>query len=129
MNLGLLASPAKAARKVWASLFFNKVKKEVLPKVEKEDGIDEAKTEHLLRRLHETSSGRPKPVKIFYADYCFILIVFLIPPQLPQVAFGVGEASTFKLYHPSNDTSSYGKSLERWEKNIKKCGITTRIIK
>ncbi|KAG6431659.1 hypothetical protein SASPL_109741 [Salvia splendens] len=104
MDLDPLAGPAKVPRKVKykPKAPVKKVKKEVLPKVEnEEDGIDEAKAEYLLRRLHETSSGRPKPEKK------------VVSAQLAQVAFGVGEASTFKSYHPSNGTSSDGKSLER----------------
>ncbi|XP_042055482.1 uncharacterized protein LOC121800009 isoform X1 [Salvia splendens] len=96
MDLDPLAGPAKVPRKVKykPKAPVKRVKKEVLPKVEKEeDDIDEAKAEYLLRRLHETSSGRPKPEK---------------KAQLAQVAFGVGEASTFKSYHPSNGTSSDG---------------------
>ncbi|KAL1547818.1 hypothetical protein AAHA92_16130 [Salvia divinorum] len=96
MDLDPLDGPAKAPRKVKyrPKAPVKKVKKEVLPKVEKEeDGIDEAKAEHLLRRLHETSSGRRKPEK---------------KAPLAQVAFGVGEASTFKSHRPSNGTSSDG---------------------
>ncbi|XP_047951070.1 uncharacterized protein LOC125196551 [Salvia hispanica] len=96
MDLDPLAGPAKVPRKVKykPKAPVKKVKKEVVPKVEKEEGdIDEAKAEYLLRRLHETSSGRPKPEK---------------KAQLAQVAFGVAEASTFKSYHPSNGTSSDG---------------------
>ncbi|XP_057788637.1 uncharacterized protein LOC131005647 isoform X1 [Salvia miltiorrhiza] len=70
-----------------------RVKKEVLPKAEKEeDDIDEAKAEHLLRRFHETSSGRPKTEK---------------KVTLAQVAFGIGGSSgNIKSYRPANDASS-----------------------